>query len=59
MALKKDHGLGNWEIATAKKLVSEYRRRNRTLEREEFDDLVQECLAHWIVAGDVPRLVGG
>ncbi|MCZ8320075.1 MAG: sigma-70 family RNA polymerase sigma factor [Novosphingobium sp.] len=49
MALKEEQGLGNWEIATAKKLVSEYRRRHRILQREEFDDLMQECLAHWIV----------
>jgi hypothetical protein len=38
MALKEEQGLGNWEIATAKKLVSEYRRRHRILQREEFDD---------------------
>ena len=50
MALKEEHGLGNWEIATAKKLVSDYRRRHRILQRQEFDDLMQECLAHWIVA---------
>jgi len=50
MALKEEQGLGNWEIATAKKLVSEYRRKHRILEREEFEDLMQECLAHWIVA---------
>jgi RNA polymerase sigma-70 factor (ECF subfamily) len=50
MALKEGQGLGNWEIATAKKLVTEYRRHYRILEREEFDDLMQECLAHWIVA---------
>ena len=50
MALKEGQGLGNWEIATAKKLVTEYRRHYRILEREEFDDLIQECLAHWIVA---------
>ena len=50
MALKEEQGLGNWEIATAKKLVSENRRKHRILEREEFEDLMQECLAHWIVA---------
>lgn len=50
MALKEEQGLGNWEIATAKKLVSEHRRKHRILEREEFEDLMQECLAHWIVA---------
>ena len=50
MALKEEQGLGNWEIATAKKLVNEYRRKHRILEREQFEDLMQECLAHWIVA---------
>ena len=49
MALKEEQGLGNWEIATAKKLVSEYRRKHRILEREEFEDLMQECLTHWVV----------
>ncbi|HNQ03880.1 MAG TPA: sigma factor [Thiobacillaceae bacterium] len=29
--------------------MGEFRRRSRSLAREEFDDLVQECLAHWIV----------
>jgi RNA polymerase sigma factor (sigma-70 family) len=29
-------------------LVGEYRRRSRLLERYEFDDLVQDCLVHWI-----------
>jgi RNA polymerase sigma-70 factor (ECF subfamily) len=49
MVLKEQQGLGNWEIATAKKLVSEYRQRHKILHHEEFDDLMQECLAHWIV----------
>jgi RNA polymerase sigma factor (sigma-70 family) len=49
MVLKEQQGLGNWEIATAKKLVSEYRQRHKILQHEEFDDLMQECLAHWIV----------
>ncbi|MCO5108791.1 MAG: sigma-70 family RNA polymerase sigma factor [Burkholderiaceae bacterium] len=29
--------------------MGEFRRRSRSLAREEFDDLMQECLAHWIV----------
>jgi RNA polymerase sigma-70 factor (ECF subfamily) len=37
-------------VAVTKKLVGEFRRRSRSLERETIDDLVQECLAHWIVA---------
>ena len=49
MALKAGGGLQRWEIAVTKKLVGEFRRRSRSLAREEFDDLVQECLAHWIV----------
>ncbi len=48
MALGYGNGLQQWEIAVAKKLVGEFRRRSRRLEREEFDDLLQECLAHWI-----------
>jgi len=49
MALKTGEGLQQWEIAVMKRLVGEFRRRSRSLAREEFDDLVQECLAHWIV----------
>lgn len=49
MALKAGEGLRQWEIAVTKKLVGEFRRRSRSLAREEFDDLIQECLAHWIV----------
>ena len=49
MVLAAGKGLQQWEIAVTKKLVGEFRRRSRSLAREEFDDLVQECLAHWIV----------
>jgi RNA polymerase sigma-70 factor (ECF subfamily) len=49
MALKHGDGLQKWEIAVTKKLVGEFRGRSRSLAREEFDDLVQDCLAHWIV----------
>jgi len=48
MALRHGEELQRWEIAVAKKLVGEFRRRSRRLEREEFDDLLQECLTHWI-----------
>ncbi|MCL4745653.1 MAG: sigma-70 family RNA polymerase sigma factor [Burkholderiaceae bacterium] len=48
MALRHGEELQQWEIAVAKKLVGEFRRRSRSLEREEFDDLLQECLTHWI-----------
>jgi RNA polymerase sigma factor (sigma-70 family) len=48
MALKPGAGLAKWEIAVTTKLVSEYRRRSRTLQHYEFDDLAQECLLHWL-----------
>ena len=48
MALKPGEGLYKWEIAVTKKLVGEFRRRSRILWREDFDDLVQDCLLHWI-----------
>jgi RNA polymerase sigma factor (sigma-70 family) len=48
MALRPGDGLDKWEIAVAKKLVGEFRRRSRILARGEFDDLVQDCLLHWI-----------
>ena len=48
MALKNGKELQQWEIAVAKKLIGDFRRRSRSPEREEFDDLLQECLMHWI-----------
>jgi RNA polymerase sigma factor (sigma-70 family) len=56
MALKPGAGLAKWELAVTTKLVSEYRRRSRTLQHYEFDDLVQDCLLHWVTvrAGLVP-----
>jgi DNA-directed RNA polymerase specialized sigma24 family protein len=48
MALKPGVGLDKWEIAVAKKLVGEFRRRSRILGRHEFDDLVQDGLLHLI-----------
>ena len=49
MGLEQGQELGGWEIATVKKVVAECRRRYRILEREEFEDLMQECLTHWVV----------
>jgi RNA polymerase sigma factor (sigma-70 family) len=40
--------LQKWEIAVAKKLIGEFRRQSRSLAREDFDDLLQECLMHWL-----------
>lgn len=60
MALNQGKELQQWEIAVAKKLVGEFRRRSRRLEREEFDDLLQECLMHWIeVRGKLVPNPGG
>lgn len=48
MALKPGDGLDKWELAVTKKVVGEFRRRSRIIARHEFDDLVQDCLLHWI-----------
>ncbi|KJJ85001.1 RNA polymerase sigma-70 region 2 domain protein [Candidatus Omnitrophus magneticus] len=41
-------GLFNsWEIAVAKKIIGEFRRKWRCLKYDDFDDLLQECLFHW------------
>ncbi len=42
----------NWEIAIAKKLVENFQRRWKCLCREDFEDLLQECLTHWYFARD-------
>ena len=36
-----------WEIAVAKKLVGEFRSHWKSLQREGFEDLLQDCLIHW------------
>lgn len=50
MALKAGRGLQTWEIAVTKKLVAQFRRHSPGLIRDEFEDLVQECLMHWLEA---------
>lgn len=46
-------GLFNdWEIAIAKKLVGEFQRKWKYLEEEDFEDLFQECLIHWLFTRD-------
>lgn len=42
----------SWEIAVAKKVINDYRKKYRCLEREGFDDLLQECLIHWLDVRD-------
>lgn len=41
-----------WELAVAKRLVNDYRKQWKCLEREGFDDLLQECLMHWLDVRD-------
>ncbi len=43
-----------WELAVARKLINQFRSRWRSLEQDEFEDLMQECLVHWLsVRGDI------
>jgi len=42
----------DWEIAVAKKLINKFLERRKFLEREDFDDLLQDCLTHWYFAKD-------
>ena len=37
----------NWEIAVAKNLINGFKAKWDCLEKEDFDDLLQECLTHW------------
>lgn len=37
----------DWEIGIAVRLVSRFRAERKVLEREDFEDLLQECLTHW------------
>jgi len=38
----------NWELAVSRKLVRQFRSRWTSLGRDEFDELMQECLVHWL-----------
>ena len=38
----------DWEVAVVCKLVKEFQRQWTCLAREEVDDLLQECLSHWV-----------
>ena len=41
-----------WEIAVAKRVIDNYRRKQKCLGHEGFDDLLQECLIHWLDVRD-------
>lgn len=42
----------SWELAVAKRVIDDYRREHKNLEREGFDDLLQQCLIHWLDVRD-------
>jgi len=37
-----------WEIAVAKTLVDQFRKKHRCLRKDDFDDQLQEVLTHWL-----------
>ncbi len=37
-----------WEVTIAKRIVQEYKRKWKYLAKEDPEDLLQECLAHWL-----------
>jgi len=48
MSLDYGRVFSDWEQAIAKKLISEFKRQWACLKSQEFDDLLQECLSHWL-----------
>ena len=44
MSLRRGAGLDKWETAAKKKLMGEFRRRWPIRWRQDFDELVQDCL---------------
>lgn len=42
----------SWELGVTKRVIDDYRREHRSLQREGFDDLLQECLIHWLEVRD-------
>ena len=41
-----------WEVAIAKHLVNEFKKQWTCLDIDDFEDLIQECLTHWLFAKD-------
>ena len=41
-----------WELAVAKRVINNYRREQKCLGHESFEDLLQECLIHWLDVRD-------
>jgi len=42
----------NWEVGVAKNVIEEMRKNWRCLDLQDFDDLLQESLAHWYAVRD-------
>lgn len=42
----------DWEIGVATNVVDKYRREWKCLQGDDFEDLLQECLIHWLFAKD-------
>jgi RNA polymerase sigma-70 factor (ECF subfamily) len=51
-ALNYEGFFQSWEIAIAKKLANQFRKKNTCLKRGEFNDLLQEVLIHWYLNKD-------
>lgn len=47
--MSNDYGdlFEKWEVAVAKNLINEFKTKWDCLKKEDFDDLLQECLSHW------------
>jgi len=55
MAIKPGQGLAKWEIATLRKIVGLHGLASARFDHDDYEDLLQECLAHWIsVRGRLP-----
>ena len=52
MSLSYGRLFEGWEIAVTKRLINDYRKKWKCLEREDADDLMQECLMHWLEVRD-------
>lgn len=46
---KYDELFEEWEVRHARCFVLEYKAKFKALSREDFDDLLQECLIHWLM----------
>ena len=56
MSLNYPEGLfQSWEVAIAKKYVRQFRSTCQCLQRDVFDDLVDECLKHWFFLKETVR----